>query len=49
MRAGRDGIFIAMDDQPRADFFAEAVAEFDHLFELVSRIDMKKRKRQRPG
>src|SRR5262245_57946819 len=47
MSPGSNRIFIPMNDQPRADLFAESVAKFDHLFELVARVDVKKGKRQR--
>src|SRR6516162_7811903 len=49
MRAGGDGVFVPVNDQPGADFFTEPVPEFDHLFELVSGIDVEERKRQRSG
>src|SRR5215470_9457398 len=46
MSAGCNRIFIPVDDQPNSDFLAEPVAKFNHLFELVTRVDMKKGKRQ---
>src|SRR5262249_3764783 len=47
MCAGRDRIFIAMNDQPRSDFFTKPIAEFDHLFKFVTGVYVKKRKRER--
>ena len=47
MSAGCDRVFVTMHDEPRTDFFAEPIAKFDHLFELVTGIDMKEWERQR--
>src|SRR4030095_5295498 len=47
MSAGCDRVFVTMHDESRADFFAEPIAKFDHLFELVTRVDVKERERQR--
>src|SRR5262245_2334040 len=48
MSAGGDGVFISMDDQPHTDLGAETIAKFDHLFEFVTGVHVKKRKRHRP-
>src|SRR3954454_20167297 len=49
MSTGSDGVFVTVNDQPRTNLFREAVPEFDHLFEFVAGIYMKKGKRQRSG
>jgi hypothetical protein len=36
-----------VDDQPCADGRRVAIAELDHLFELVGRVDVQQRKRNR--
>src|SRR5215813_3243151 len=47
MSAGCDRVFVTMYDESRADFFAEAIAKFDHLFELITCVDVKEWERQR--
>src|SRR5262245_32443653 len=49
MRAFSDRRFVAMHDQTRADRPRELVTEREHLFELVTGIDVQQRKRNRPG
>jgi hypothetical protein len=49
MRACGNRIFVPMHDQSRADLPAEPIAEFDHLLELVTRVDMKEGKWKRSG
>ena len=48
LRAGCDRVGVRVDDQPRADFLRVAVAELDHLPELVRRVDVQERERNRP-
>ena len=38
---------VGVDDQPRADLPRVAIAEGDHLAELVGRVDVEQRKRNR--
>src|SRR5216117_829201 len=47
--AGRDGIIVTMHDEPCSDLRRKALSEFEHLFEFVTRVDMKQRKRKRSG
>ena len=47
LRAFADGFFVGVDDQPRADGVGHLVAERDHFLELVGRVDVEERKRNR--
>jgi len=45
--AGRDAILVTMNDEPYSDLRRKTVSEFEHLFEFVTRVDMKQGKRKR--
>src|SRR5689334_21124296 len=47
MSAGCDRVFVTMHDESGTDFFAEAIAKYNHLFELVTRVDVKEWEGQR--
>src|SRR5262245_18604313 len=47
MSAGCDRVFVTLHDESHADFFAEPIAKLDHLFEFVTRVDVKEWERQR--
>ena len=47
LRAVGDRFLVGVDDQPRADFLRVPVAELDHLAELVGRVDVQQRERNR--
>ena len=49
LRAVADRLFVGVDDQPRADGVGHLVAERDHLLELVGRVDVEERERNRAG
>ena len=49
LRAVGDRFGVGVDDEPRADRRGVAVAELDHLPELVGRVDVQQRERNRPG
>src|SRR6266571_8752403 len=49
MGSGGNGILVPMDNEARADGFCEFVPKLDHLGELVTGVDVKKRKWQRTG
>ena len=49
LRAVGDRFLVGVDDQPRADLPRVPVAELDHLAELVGRVDVQQRERNRPG
>src|SRR5262249_45100655 len=49
VRSCGDRVFVPVNNQTHADFFAEPVAKFDHFFEFVAGVDMKKWKWHRPG
>ena len=47
LRALGNRFGVGVDDQPRADLGGVPVAELDHLAELVGRVDVQERKRDR--
>jgi hypothetical protein len=47
LRAVGDRFLVGVDDQPRADFARVPVAKLDHLAELVGRVDVEQRERNR--
>ena len=49
LRAVGDGRGVGVHDQPRADLRGVPVAEVDHLAELVGRVDVQQRERDRSG
>ncbi len=49
LRAVGNRFGVGVDDEPRPDFRRIAIAELDHLAELVGGVDVKQRKRNRPG
>ena len=49
LRAVGDRFGVGVDDEPRADLGGVAVAELDHLAELVGRVDVQQRERDRAG
>src|SRR5262249_37789935 len=48
MGARRNSVFVAMDNDAGADLLRKAIAEFEHLLELVAGVDVKERKWKRP-
>ena len=48
MRAFRDGFFVAVHNQPRADRLRELFTELEHLGKLVSRVHVQEREGNRP-
>ena len=47
LRAVGNRFGVGVDDQPRADLGRVAIAELDHLAELVGRVDVQQRERNR--
>ncbi len=46
LRAVGDRLGVGVDDQPRADLGRVAIAELDHLAELVGGVDVQQRERE---